>query len=57
MYLVLVENSSAEDGLSSVEMMFYNSFVSSILVVSHHSYNLEVLVKYHIVLYESFMLV
>ncbi|KAK7410326.1 hypothetical protein VNO78_01030 [Psophocarpus tetragonolobus] len=28
MYLVLVEKSGAEDGLSSVEIMFYNSFLS-----------------------------
>lgn len=28
MYLVLVERSGAEDGLSSVEIMFYNSFLS-----------------------------
>ncbi|KAK7311825.1 hypothetical protein RJT34_10202 [Clitoria ternatea] len=28
MYLVLVEKSGAEDGLSSVEVMFYNSFLS-----------------------------
>lgn len=28
MYLVLVEKSGAEDGLSSIEIMFYNSFLS-----------------------------
>lgn len=28
MYLVLVEKSGAEDGLSSVEIMYYNSFLS-----------------------------
>lgn len=28
MYLVLVEKSGAEDGLSSVEIMFYNSLLS-----------------------------
>eukprot|EP00258_Populus_trichocarpa_P029421 XP_024445440.1 UDP-galactose/UDP-glucose transporter 7 isoform X2 [Populus trichocarpa] len=28
MYLVLVERSGAEDGLSSIEIMFYNSFLS-----------------------------
>ncbi|CAA6662290.1 unnamed protein product [Spirodela intermedia] len=28
MYLLLVEKSGAEDGLSSVELMFYNSFLS-----------------------------
>lgn len=28
MYLVLVERSGAEDGLSSVEIMFYNSILS-----------------------------
>ncbi|XVE71319.1 hypothetical protein DITRI_Ditri10aG0141700 [Diplodiscus trichospermus] len=28
MYLVLVEKSGADDGLSSVEIMFYNSFLS-----------------------------
>lgn len=28
MYLVLVEKSGAEDGLSSVELMFYNSLLS-----------------------------
>lgn len=28
MYLVLVEKSGAEDGLSSMEIMFYNSFLS-----------------------------
>lgn len=28
MYLVLVEKSGAEDGLSCVEIMFYNSFLS-----------------------------
>lgn len=28
MYLVLVEKSGAEDGLSSVEIIFYNSFLS-----------------------------
>lgn len=28
MYLVLVERSGAEDGLSSLEIMFYNSFLS-----------------------------
>lgn len=28
MYLVLVEKSGAEDGLSSVEIMFYNSILS-----------------------------
>jgi len=28
MYLVLVEKSGAEDGLSSLEIMFYNSFLS-----------------------------
>lgn len=28
MYLVLVEKSGAEDGLSSSEIMFYNSFLS-----------------------------
>ncbi|KAK6927708.1 Sugar phosphate transporter domain [Dillenia turbinata] len=28
MYLVLVQKSGAEDGLSSVEIMFYNSFIS-----------------------------
>lgn len=28
MYLVLVEKSGAEDGLQSVEIMFYNSFLS-----------------------------
>ncbi|KAK1293462.1 hypothetical protein QJS10_CPB17g00102 [Acorus calamus] len=28
MYLVLVEKSGAEDGLSSVELMFYNGFLS-----------------------------
>ncbi|KAF2302815.1 hypothetical protein GH714_008551 [Hevea brasiliensis] len=28
MYLILVERSGAEDGLSSVEIMFYNSFLS-----------------------------
>nr|AFK44717.1 unknown [Lotus japonicus] len=28
MYLVLVEKSGAENGLSSVEIMFYNSFLS-----------------------------
>ncbi|KAK6912447.1 Sugar phosphate transporter domain [Dillenia turbinata] len=28
MYLVLVEKSGAEDGLSSIEIMFYNSFIS-----------------------------
>jgi solute carrier family 35 protein len=28
MYLVLVERSGAEDGLSSVEIMFDNSFLS-----------------------------
>jgi len=27
-YLVLVERSAAEDGLSSVELMYYNSFLS-----------------------------
>lgn len=29
MYLILVEKSGAEDGLSSMEIMFYNSFLSS----------------------------
>ncbi|KAL9288790.1 putative sugar phosphate transporter domain-containing protein [Arabidopsis thaliana] len=37
MYLVLVEKSGAEDGLSSIEIMFYNSFLSlpflSILII------------------------
>ena len=28
MYLVLVERSGAEDGLSSIEIMFYNSLLS-----------------------------
>lgn len=28
MYLVMVEKSGAEDGLSSIEIMFYNSFLS-----------------------------
>lgn len=28
MYLVLVEKSGAEDGLSSAEIMFYNSILS-----------------------------
>lgn len=28
MYLVLVERSGAEDGLSSIELMFYNGFLS-----------------------------
>lgn len=28
MYLILVERSGAEDGLSSVEIMFYNSVLS-----------------------------
>lgn len=28
MYLVLVEKSGAEDGLSSVELMFYNGYLS-----------------------------
>ncbi|XP_013623398.1 UDP-galactose/UDP-glucose transporter 7-like [Brassica napus] len=28
MYLVLVEKSGTEDGLSSIEIMFYNSFLS-----------------------------
>ena len=28
MYLVLVEKSGAEDGLSSVDLMFYNSLLS-----------------------------
>lgn len=28
MYLVLVEKSGAEDGLSSIDIMFYNSFLS-----------------------------
>lgn len=28
MYLILVEKSGAEDGLSSIEIMFYNSFLS-----------------------------
>lgn len=28
MYLVLVEKSGAEDGLTSIEIMFYNSFLS-----------------------------
>lgn len=28
MYLLLVEKSGAEDGLSSIELMFYNSLLS-----------------------------
>lgn len=34
MYLVLVERSGAEDGLSSIEIMFYNSFLSLPFLIS-----------------------
>ncbi|XP_027354330.1 UDP-galactose/UDP-glucose transporter 7 [Abrus precatorius] len=49
MYLVLVEKSGAEDGLSSVEIMFYNSFLSLpflmflIIATGEFPYSLSVL--------------
>lgn len=49
MYLVLVEKSGAENGLSSVEIMFYNSFLSLpflmflIIATGEFPYSLSVL--------------
>lgn len=49
MYLILVEKSGAEDGLSSVELMFYNSVLSLpflffiIIATGEFPYSLSVL--------------
>ncbi|KAK2658441.1 hypothetical protein Ddye_004974 [Dipteronia dyeriana] len=49
MYLVLVEKSGAEDGLSSIEIMFYNSFLSLpfllflIIITGEFPYSLSLL--------------